>query len=72
MMNEGRLAPAVDVVEALRNEAVGKGRTDMKGGSGGKGRRGSVTERETTKSRGGGNRNSTKKEKYVRSLAQLC
>lgn len=51
MVNEGQLAPVVDVVQALRDEAAGAGK-----GAGGKG--GGAAE----DNRAGGNKSASKKE----------
>lgn len=59
MVNEGRLAPVVDVVQALREEPIAGTGNNAKGGAGGKG----VGDAEDAgKCGSGGNRGSAKKD----------
>ena len=59
MVNEGRLAPVVDVVQALRDEAVGAGDSAKRGGSSSGGRGGGGGEGAP---KGGGKRKAARKD----------
>lgn len=63
MVNEGRLAPVVDVVQALRDEAAGAGSNSKGGGGSGGGGRGEDA------AKGGGKRKAARKD--VRSHANV-